>query len=359
LTLEAFHVREEDTVRVDEGALRQMTHDVIAKMGVPSADAELAADVLVTADVRGHESHGVSNMLRAYVTGFGNGQINPRPNWEIVRARPSTATIDCDRGLGIIVGPKAMQLAIDKARQAGMGVVSLGNGQHIGMAQYHAMLALPHDMIGVCMTATTPVVPPTFGREGRLGTNPIAFAAPAGEEDPFVLDMATSTIAVNKFRNAQRNGALLPPGTFARPDGTPVMEPALLPDEYLPLPLGTSREMGSHKGYGLACMVEILCSILSGSGFAARNGPGFYQHMVAAYSIDAFIDVPEFKDAMDDFLRTLKATKPAAGHDRVLVPGQPEVEATIENRAKGIPLHREVVESLRDMCDTLDVAFGL
>ncbi len=359
MTLEAFHVREEDTVRVDEGALRQLTRDVIAKMGVPPDDADLAADVLVTADVRGHESHGVSNMLRTYVTGYGSGQINALPGWQVVRERPATATIDCDRGLGIIVGPKAMQIAIDKARQMGMGVVTLGNGQHIGMAQYHAMLALPHDMIGVCMTATTPVVPPTFGREGRLGTNPIAFAAPAGEEGPFVLDMATSTIAVNKFRNAKRNGALLPPGMLARPDGTPVMEPVLLPDEYLPLPLGTSREMGSHKGYGLACMVEILCGVLSGSGFAARNGPGFYQHMVAAYSIDAFIDVPEFKATMDDFLRTLKNTKPAAGHERVLVPGQPEAEATIENRAKGIPLHREVVESLRGMCAELDVAFDL
>lgn len=355
MTLEAFHVREEDATRVDEGALRTTTQALIAKMGVPAADAAIAADVLLSADLKGHDSHGVSNMLKAYLDGYGDGSINPLPDWRITRERASTATIDCDRGLGVILAPKAMAIAIDKARVTGMGMVTMGNGRHLGMAQYHARLALEHDMIGVCMTATTPVVPPTFGREGRLGTNPIAFAAPAGEEPPFVLDMATSTIAVNKFRNAKRMGEKLPPGMVADPDGTPIMDPVLVPDDFLPLPLGSTREMGSHKGYGLAAMVEILCGILSGAGFAARNGRGPFQHMVAAYSIDAFIDVPEFKETMDDFLRTLKATPPAPGHERVLVPGQPEAEEEIERRAKGIPLHNEVVESLRGLCAEFSV----
>ena len=356
MTLEAFHVREEDAVRVAEEPLRAATRALIAKMGVPDADADVAADVLLSADLKGHDSHGVSNMLKAYLDGYADGSINPRPDWRVIRERPATATIDCDRGLGVILAPKAMAMAIEKARSTGMGVITMGNGRHLGMAQYHARLALEHDMIGVCMTATTPVVPPTFGREARLGTNPIAFAAPAGEEPPFVLDMATSTIAVNKFRNAKRMGEKLPPGMVADMDGTPIMESVLVPDEFLPLPLGSTREMGSHKGYGLAAMVEILCGILSGAGFAARNGRGPFQHMVAAYSIDAFIDVPEFKETMDDFLRTLKATPPAPGHERVLVPGQPEAEEEIERRAKGIPLHREVVESLRGLCAEFGVA---
>ena len=359
MTLKAFRVKEEDAVRVSAEALRTVSRDLIGKMGVPPADAEQAADVLVAADLHGHDSHGVSNMLRAYIAGYGNGTINPVPDWKIIRERPSTANIDCDHGLGVIIAPKAMEIAIAKARETGMGMVTMGNGRHVGMAQYHARLALPHDMIGMCMTAAIPLVAPTFGAEARLGTNPIAFAAPAGEEPPFVLDMATSTVAANKFRIAKRLGEKIPGGMIAKADGTPIMEDVDLPEQYLTLPLGSTREMGSHKGYGLAAMVEILCGILSGAGFAARNGRSHFQHMVAAYSIDAFTDVDEFKATMDDFLRTLKATKPAPGQERVLVPGQPELEAYEERIVQGIPLHHDVVDSLRDLCAEFEVACDL
>ncbi len=348
MTLDAFHVREKDAVRVSHEPLKDLTQGLISKMGVPVDDAALAADVLVSADLKGHDSHGVSNMLPLYINWYGDGRINPRPNWKIVRDRPSAATIDCDRGLGVILGPKAMEIAIEKAKVTGVGMVTLAKGQHMGMAQYHARLALEHDMIGVCMTASTSAVPPTFGREARLGTNPISFAAPSANEGPFVLDMATSTIAVNKFRNAKRLGEKLPPGMIAGIDGVPIMSSVLVPDEYFPLPLGSTREMGSHKGYGLAAMVEILCSLLSGSGFVARDGP--FQHMVAAYSIDAFTDVKPFKDDMDEFIRSLKSTEPAAGQKRVLVPGEPEAEEEVERLTRGIPLHRDVVKTLRRLC---------
>ena len=216
--LESFILKEEDAVRVRHEDLRTTTSSIFEKMGVPSADAAVAADVLVLADLRGVDSHGVSNMLRSYVTGYTNGTINPTPDWKILRERPSTANIDSDLSLGIIMAPKAMDIAIAKAKQTGVGIVTMGRAGHVGMAAYHAMLALPHDMIGICLSGTPPQVLPTFGAEPRLGTNPIAVAVPTNEESPFVLDIATSVVAINKFRIAKRLGATIPGGMLADMD---------------------------------------------------------------------------------------------------------------------------------------------
>ena len=313
-------------------------------------DAALAADAVVMADLRGVDSHGVSNMLQAYLEHYADGTDNPRPNWRVVRERASIANIDADRGLGLVIAPRAMEIAIAKARETGVGVVTVHNAGHLGMAAYHAMLALPHDMVGVCMTAAGARMAPTFGREARLGTNPIAVAAPAGEEPAFVLDMATSVVPVNKLRNAYRMGNVLPPGHITDAEGRPIMEPVTAPAEYLLLPLGSTREQGSHKGYGLASVVELLCSIMSGAGFATSLPRTHYRHFVAAYDIDAFSDVGEFKRNMDDFIRDLKSTPPAAGQERVMVAGQPEWEMLEERTAKGIPLHKEVVAWFRSTC---------
>ncbi|MEE8442780.1 MAG: Ldh family oxidoreductase, partial [Dehalococcoidia bacterium] len=185
--LERFKVKEDEAIRVQAEPLRRTVTAIFEKMNVPSEDARLAADVLVASDLRGVDSHGVSNMLRSYINNYNSGLYNPRPNVRIVREAASAATVDSDGGLGIIVTPRAMEIAIRKAEQTGVGMVTVLNGRHLGMAAYHAMMALEHDMIGVCMTSTRPSVLPTFGREERLGTNPIAIAAPAKEEPPFVL----------------------------------------------------------------------------------------------------------------------------------------------------------------------------
>ena len=354
MVLEEFHVKEEDAVRVPEENLRTTVTALFEKVGVPRADAELGADVLVSADLRGVDSHGVSNMLRSYISGYGEGRLNPRPNWSIIRETPAVANIECDGGLGIIIAPKAMEIAIQKAKQTGMGIVTMARGRHVGMAAYHAMMALPHDMIGMCMTAPGAQVLPTFGAEERLGTNPIAVAAPAKEEPPFVFDAATSTVATNKIALARRLNVVIPGGLIADSEGTPIMEAGTVPENFKLLPAGSIRAQGSHKGYALACVVEVLCSVLSGSGFAAMNPRGMAQHYVAAYSIEAFTDVNEFKETMDQFLRALKETPPAPGHDRVLVPGQPEAEEEIERRAHGIPLHKEVVEWFDNICSELN-----
>ena len=196
--LQRFIVAEKDFPRVPEAQLRQTVVHIFEKMKLPSEDCHLAADVLVTADLRGVESHGVSNLLRNYVRSYQQGTNNPNPQWRVTRETPSTATIDCDHGLGIIVAPKAMDLAIEKAKKVGIGMVTMRNGGHMAMASYHAMRALRHDMIGLCMTACVPDMFPTFGAEPRLGTNPIALAAPADKEAPFVFDAATTVVAAQQ-----------------------------------------------------------------------------------------------------------------------------------------------------------------
>ena len=254
--MEQFRVKPEDAVLVQGDDLRGTVVACFEKVGVPTQDAALAADVLVQADLRGVDTHGVSNMLRSYLTGYQSGQINPRPDWKIIRETPSTANIDSDRGLGVIVTPKAMQIAIAKAKAVGIGMVTLGNARHLGMASYHAMLALEHDMIGVCMTSCPPSVLPTFGAEPRLGTNPIAVAAPARNEPPFVFDAATSTVAANKLGIARRLGSKLEPGWMADNDGNPIMEEMDAPSaeeagNYTLLP------PGQHQGDGISQRLRI------------------------------------------------------------------------------------------------------
>lgn len=364
--LERFKVPQDIAVKVQEGTLRDIVTEVFRKMDVPEEDSHLAADVLVKADMRGVETHGVSNMLRSYVNGYQDGSLNPRPNWRIIRETPATANIDSDRGLGIIVTPKAMEIAIEKAKAVGVGMVTIRNARHLGMASYHAMMALEYDMIGVCMTSCPPSVLPTFGAEPRLGTNPIALAAPAGEEPPFVYDAATSTVAGNKLGLARRLGNNLMAGWVADTDGVPIMEevPPPIPGQegrassFL-LPVGSTREMGSHKGYGLSCIVDILGGILSGGGYGVHPGRPNFGHYVAAYSIEAFMDTAEFKRTMDEWIRMLESTKPAKGHDRVVYPGRLEAEEQAKREAEGIPLHPEVIGWFKEICGELSIPYAL
>ena len=355
--LDRFKLKEKDTVRVTEGILREMVVSIFEKMGVSQNDCLVATDALVTADLRGVETHGVSNMLRGYILNYQQGLINPKPRWRILRESPAIASIDCDYGLGIIIAPKAMEIAIEKARNVGVGMVTMRNGRHLGMASYHAMLALKHDMIGMCMTSVRPQMIPTFGAEPRLGTNPIAVAAPADKEAPFVFDAATTVGANNKLELARRSGIKLPPGWVADANGTPIMEEVDPPSPGISrlLPLGSTREMGSHKGYGLAGVVDILSGILTGGGYGAINEPRSCNHCVIAYNIETFMDTVQFKRTMDEWLRMLKSTKPAPGYDRVLYPGLLEAEYEVEYKAKGIPLHNEVVGWFRTICGELRI----
>ena len=352
--LERFHVPADIAVRVPEEDMRVTVEDIFRKLGLPERDAVQAADVLMYADLRGVESHGVSNMMRAYVTGFQSGRTNPTPAWKIIRQAAAVCTIDSDRGLGLVVGPAAMNVAMERAERYGIGAVSVTNGRHFGAAGYHAAMALERDMIGIAMTAGGLGVVPTHGAKPIVGLNPIAIAAPTGQEPPFLFDASMSSVAGNKIQLAQRLGVNVMPGWIAESDGTPIMEDRPIPDHYMMLPMGGTREIGSHKGYSLAVMIEILCSVLSAGGAGpARRGGG--SHHFLAYKIDAFTDVATFKDDMDAYMTALRECPPAPGHERVQYAGLPEHEVEIERRAHGIPYHPEVIEWFQSITSELEL----
>jgi LDH2 family malate/lactate/ureidoglycolate dehydrogenase len=356
---ERFRVPDEIAVRVSAEDMHAAVAGIFRALGAPEEDAQRCAETLVWADLRGVDSHGVSNMMPVYVHLIRKGEINPAPVMGVVREAPATATLDSDRGLGLTIGPQAMALTMEKAERCGVGAVSVTNAKHFGAAGYHAALALERDMIGVALTIGGLQVVPTYGAEPRVGLNPIALAAPARHEAPFLFDASMSSVAANKVHFVKRLGLPVPSGWIAQPDGTPIMEETLVPDDFLMLPLGGTREIGSHKGYGLAAAVDILSGILGG------DPPGFHRefwdasHHFAAYRIDAFTDPERFKDEMDTFLRGLRETRPAPGEERVLYPGLPEHEVAQERRDQGIPYHPDVVDWFRRTATELGVEHRL
>ncbi len=351
--LDHFHVPEEDRVMVMPQDLRRTTKEIFLKMGMPDDDAHLAMDALVVADERGCETHGVSNMLRNYVKMFDEGGINPTPDMKIVREAPATATLDADGAHGLVACPRAMEIAISKAKEFGMGAVTIFNSRHPGMMAYHSMLALEHDMIGYAITGGGAVMVPTHGAVPRVGAVPHSWAVPAKSMPPFVLDISSSAVAANKIQLLRRTGAPVLPGLIADEEGTPIMGEQPVPEATRLLPFGATREMGSHKGYGMAVIGQIFAGILSAGVFGVTNPPGNGTQFVAAYSIDAFADVDSFKQSMDDFLQYLVETPPAPGHDRVFYAGLPEHEEAQKRTVEGIPLHREVVEWFDSCTDEL------
>jgi LDH2 family malate/lactate/ureidoglycolate dehydrogenase len=346
MILERFKVPQKDQVFVAEAALRRTVTQIFEKLGVSPPDAAEAADVLTMTDLRGVETHGVSNMLRMYVRDYKAGKLDPRPGWTVMRESPGTAVIDAERRLGVIVGPRAMRLAVDKARTVGVGVVTVFNSGHFGAIGHYAMQAAEQGMVGVCFTGAGLSVVPTFASKPMIGTNPIALAAPARHEAPMLFDAATSAIAGNKIRLAIRVASPLLPGWVTDKDGVPIMEekPVFDRDEYYQAPLGGTREQGSHKGYGFALMAEVLSTVLSGAlPTMLVPGSGSKNHF-AAYNIEAFTDLEQFRTTMDDMLRTLRTATPAPGQERVLYPGLSEAEELQHRRAHGIPLHKEVLQ---------------
>ena len=358
MILERFKVPTQDEVRVSEAALRRTVTQIFEKLGVSPEDAAEGADVLTMTDLRGVETHGVSNMLRIYVQHYKTGLLDPRPGWRVVRQTPGTAVIDAERRLGIMVGPKAMRLAIEKAKQVGTGVVTVYNSGHFGAIGHYAMQAALHDMVGVCFTAAGLSMVPTFASKPLLGTNPIALAAPARREAPMLFDVATAAIAGNKIRLAMRIGSPLLPGWVTDKEGTPIMEekPVFDRDDFYQAPLGGTREQGSHKGYGFALMGEVLATLLSGTLPTMLDPKSGSKNHFAAYSIDAFTDVDHFKDTMDEMLKTLRTATPAPGQERVLYPGLSEHEEVEIRRANGIPLHKEVIQWFAGVTSELGIA---
>jgi len=331
------------------------------KLGVPPEDAEIAANVLVSSDLRGVDTHGVIrfNPYAWYVKWLKEGSMNGRPNICVIAESASTALLDADNGMGMVAGHRAMEIAIKKAAESGVGIVSVRKSRHYGMSAYYAMLALPRDMIGIAMTNASRQVVPTFGRDARFGTNPICFAVPANEERPFVLDMATNTAAAGKLELAVRLGQPIPAGWALNEKAEPTIDPRVAQQARRLLPLGGTRESGSHKGYGLGILVEILCGVLTGTITALNANQEPRGHLFGAINPAAFRPLAEFKQDMDRLIRELKSTPPVKGESRVYVAGEIEFETAEERAERGIPLHSSVLKGLREVSDQLDVPYDL
>jgi L-2-hydroxycarboxylate dehydrogenase (NAD+) len=349
--------------------LREFSTRVFLHFGVPAADARVAADVLAASDLRGIDSHGVAR-LHSYFDMLTLGRINPRPAMRIVRQTASTATVDGDNGLGLVVGPWANTIAMDKADSAGSGWVGVSNTNHFGIAGYYPLQALKRDQIGWAMTNATKLVAPLWGSERMLGTNPIAIAFPGLEEPPIVIDMATSATAYGKIEMAQRQSQPIARGWAVDRTGADTSDPRAMIDGGALLPLGGDREHGGHKGYCLAAMVDILTSVLSGANwgpfappFALRQeipsksvGRGI-GHFFGALRIDGFIEPDEFKRQIDNWIRVFRACKPAPGTNGPVIPGDPEREAEAIRSRHGIPLVPAVIDDLRDIAAKTGVPF--
>jgi len=349
------------TALVDHRKLTRFVAACFKKLGLPPQDAEIAATVLVAADLRGVDTHGVIrfNPQSWYVKWLRDGEMTPAAKIEILSETGSSALLDGDRGVGMVIGHRAMELAIEKAKVSGVGMVGVCNSRHFGMSAYYAMRTLPHDMIGIAMTNAGRQVVPTFGREARFGTNPICFAAPTQDELPFVIDMATTTAAAGKLELAVRRGASIPLGWALDEKGEPTSDPRTAQKARRLLPLGGTREGGSHKGYGLAILVEILCGVLTGTVTALNQNQDPRGHFFAAVRIDAFRPVSEFKSDMDRLIKELKSTQPVEGQERVYIAGEIEFETAKRRAEEGIPLLGSVIKGLHDVGDQLDISYDL
>ena len=356
--LDRFKVPEEIAVRINQEDMRQVVSDIFKKLDMPADEADAAADVLMYADIRGIDSHGVSNMMRAYVAMFKAKQINPTPNLQRTLDHVAAINFDCDRGLGLAQSRTMMLAACERAKDTGVAVATAFNGRHYGACAYYAHLGIDEDMVGISMTAGGLLVAPTQGAERMLGLNPLGIGAPADKEVPFIFDASMSSVAGNKIELLRRVGGHVLPGWVTDADGEPVMEETQVPQDFMMLPLGGTREIGSHKGFGLSFMIEILCGMLQGTGGGPHRRKGV-AHYFMAIDIARFTELEGFKKDMDDYLRSILECKPAPGESRVVYPGYPEHEYALERRAHGIPYHPEVIEWFKSTAADLGIDHNL
>ncbi|HEY0615425.1 MAG TPA: Ldh family oxidoreductase [Candidatus Elarobacter sp.] len=349
-----------------EPELRRFVAEVLTKVGVAPDDAAIVADVLVAADMRGIESHGVARLESYYVSRIRKAQLEAKPEVRTVRETATSLLVDAGNGLGHPAGKRTMDRIIAKAAQTGAAFGAVRNSNHFGIAGYYAMMALGHDMIGIASTNSVRYGAPTFGRDVMLGTNPLAFAIPAKNEPPFVLDFATTTVPKGKLEVYSRKEKQLNPGWAIDAEGHETLDPqTALKGALLPLG-GYGVDNGGHKGYGLGLLVDILCGVLSGGAFgndlplpADPPMPGKISHFFAAFKIDGFRDPEQFKADMDTELRAFKDSAKAPGHDRIYVAGEIEHEKTLDTRRNGVPVHVKVWSGLEKLAGELAIPFQI
>jgi len=357
---------DQDHIIISADDLQAYVVRFMRRFHVPEEDARIAADVLVTADMRGIESHGVIRLQSYYGSRLQQGLIDPHSKLTVVSETPATLALDGGNGLGQAIAYKAMSRCLEKAQEAGAAFVTVRNSNHYGIAGYYAMMALSHHMIGLSLTNSQPLVVPTYGRKAMYGTNPISIAVPTKNEWPFVLDMATSVVPIGKVTVHKEQGRPSPGGWAVDGAGVPTTDPhEVVGGRGAVMPLGGPAELRGYKGYGLGVMVDILCGVLSGAAFGPRVGrPSVGDvanvgHFFAAIRVDAFRDVDALTADMDALLRGLKGSPLAEGEERIYVAGEKEYELAQYRQEHGIPLHVTTVTMLKQVGDEVGVPFDL
>lgn len=348
-------------MNISHTELNNFVQSVFLAAGFNSIEAKTAADVLVLSDLRGIESHGTAR-LPGYIRLVDLGIIKPNAKPKIERERLSTLTIDGDGGLGLYIASYAMDLAIQKAKATGSGWAAINNSSHFGIAGAHAKKALEQDMIGFAMTNASPLVAPAGGTERLLGTNPICWCFPSAKQEPFFADLATTVVANGKLEVAKRKGLSIPEGYAQDANGNPTTSADALKEGGTMLPLGGSLTHSSYKGYALGAAVDIFTGVLSGANFGPwvppfvpflnqsgqKVGKGI-GHFVGAWSVDAFMDVDEFKTRMDQWIERFANSTPSSDVDKVLIPGQKEAETQKYLLVNGIDVNPKVWEALVEL----------
>ncbi|MFH1179416.1 MAG: Ldh family oxidoreductase [Candidatus Bathyarchaeota archaeon] len=348
----------EDIVWVNFDTVEQFTVDVFVGLGVPLEDAEICADVIITSDKRGIDSHGVNRLKPMYYDRIRKGQQFPKAKYEIVRETSTTAVVEGNRGMGHATAKHAMELAILKAKLHGMGMVVVRNSTHYGIAGYYALMAAEAGMIGITGTNARPSVAPTYGVEPMLGTNPLTIGMPSDEAFPFILDPATSIIQRGKVEVYARTGKPLPSGLVIDSEGEFMTDPDEILDKLTKkeaslLPAGGRVETGGYKGYGYSTVVEILSSALQGGAFLQSITGVNVGHFFLAIDVEAFTDLELFKKTPGDILRALRNSKKAPSEPRIYTAGEKEHLAWLERKEKGVPLNRGIQEEFIQMRDEL------
>jgi L-2-hydroxycarboxylate dehydrogenase (NAD+) len=352
------------TIRVAADDAKQFVYEIFGAAGFSTDDSALVSDVLVGADLRGVRSHGVAR-VRYFMVRVEREMLNANPNMTFEVGSDTTAVLDADNGLGIVASAMAMDRAVEMAARHGSGFVAVANSNHFGYAGYWAERAMASGCLGISMSNSAGRVTPTFGDQSLLGTNPMAIALGGGEDGTdFVLDMATSTVAVGKIETALREGRPVPATWVAQESKQPALdERGVLSYETPLLPLGgAGDEAGGHKGFGLNLMVELLCGVLSGTSFPDRlsgttgKSPAAMAHFMGAIRIDGFRAPSDVHSSMAETMTVVRNAKKAPGHDTIYIHGEPERAATAENTHLGIPITPPVQADLALVADQLGVA---
>ena len=355
MTLKDLKLNEFNSTRILHDDLLKQVSAILRGVNVPEEHADITSKILVSASLRGVDTHGVGNAVR-YSIAIEKGEYTIPQSIEIISDTDTTSLLSCGNGLGFVAAYKGMEMSISKAKDFGVGMATIKDGHHIGMVAYYPMMALTHDMIGLAMTNASPSVRPALGARPRIGTNPIAFAAPAGEQRDFILDMATSTVASGKIGLAKRLGVKIPAGWAVTAEGEPLTEPLGDRGEHWAMnPLGNTREQGSHKGYGLGLVVDILCGVLSGGGYGTQLSAGENMSFMMAIDIAKFRNVDDFKSMMDDMISEMHATPSISSEERVLVAGDPEADIQEDRLKNGVPVENNQYDELRDRASNLGV----